>query len=67
MKLGDVPTPALLVDRAAFDHNVATWAAAHPGPRLRPHVMALKSTALARELVGADHRTFCCATIREVG
>jgi D-threonine aldolase len=66
VKLGDVPTPALLVDRAAFDHNVATMAAAHPGPRLRPHVKAFKSTVLARELAGAGHRTFCCATIREV-
>jgi D-threonine aldolase len=66
MKLGDVPTPALIVDRAAFDHNVATMAAAHPGPRLRPHVKAFKSTALARELAAAGHRTFCCATIREV-
>ncbi|HEX8803467.1 MAG TPA: alanine racemase [Acidimicrobiales bacterium] len=66
MKLGDVPTPALIVDREAFDHNVATMAAAHPGPRLRPHVKAFKSTGLARELVAAGHRSFCCATIREV-
>jgi len=66
VKLGDVPTPALIVDRAAFDHNVATMAAAHPGPRLRPHVKAFKSTELARELVAAGHRTFCCATTREV-
>jgi D-serine deaminase-like pyridoxal phosphate-dependent protein len=66
VKLADVPTPALVVDRAAFDHNVATMAAAHPGPRLRPHVKAFKSTALARELAAAGHRTFCCATIREI-
>jgi D-serine deaminase-like pyridoxal phosphate-dependent protein len=66
MRLGDLPTPALVVDREAFDHNVATMAAVHPGPALRPHVKAFKSTALARELVGAGHRTFCCATIREV-
>jgi D-serine deaminase-like pyridoxal phosphate-dependent protein len=66
VKLGDVPTPALVVDRAAFDHNVATMAAAHPGARLRPHVKAFKSTALARELVAAGHRAFCCATVREV-
>ena len=66
MRLRDVPTPALLVDRPAFDHNVATMAAAHPGSRLRPHVKAFKSTSLARELVAAGHRTFCCATVREV-
>ena len=66
MKLADVPTPALAVDAAAFDHNVATMAAAHPGARLRPHVKAFKSTALARRLAEAGHRTFCCATVREV-
>ena len=40
MKLGDVATPALVVDRQAFDHNVTTMAGALPGPRLRPHVKA---------------------------
>lgn len=66
VKLGDVLTPALLVDRQAFDHNVATMAAAHPGARLRPHVKAFKSTALARELAAAGHRAFCAATEREI-
>ncbi|HEY3140208.1 MAG TPA: alanine racemase [Acidimicrobiales bacterium] len=66
MKLADVPTPALVVEREAFEHNVRTMAAAHPGPRLRPHVKAFKSTELARELVAAGHETFCCATIREM-
>jgi D-serine deaminase-like pyridoxal phosphate-dependent protein len=62
----DLPTPALLVDVDAFEHNVATMAALHPGERLRPHVKAFKSTALARELARAGHRTFCAATPREV-
>ena len=66
MKLSDVATPALVVDRQAFDHNVSTMADALPGPRMRPHVKAFKSTALARELAAAGHRTFCCATVREV-
>jgi D-threonine aldolase len=66
MMLADVPTPALVVDRGAFDHNVAAMAAVHPGARLRPHVKAFKSTALARELAAAGHRTFCCATVREM-
>jgi D-serine deaminase-like pyridoxal phosphate-dependent protein len=65
VKLRDVPTPALVVDRRALDHNVATMAEALPGPRLRPHVKAFKSTALARELREAGHRALCCATIRE--
>jgi D-serine deaminase-like pyridoxal phosphate-dependent protein len=66
VKLTDVPTPALAVEAAAFDHNVATMAAALPGARLRPHVKAFKSTALARRLAAAGHRTFCCATVREM-
>jgi len=66
VRLADVTTPALVVDRAAFDRNVATMAAACPGTRLRPHVKAFKSTALAARLAEAGHRTFCCATVREV-
>ena len=63
--MNELTTPALLVDAAAFEHNVATMAAARPGPALRPHVKAFKSTALARRLHDAGHRTFCCATARE--
>ncbi|OWY63422.1 metal-activated pyridoxal enzyme, partial [cyanobacterium TDX16] len=64
--LTDIPTPALLVDRGAFERNVATMAAARPGGALRPHVKAFKSTALAARLAEAGHHTFCCATSREV-
>lgn len=66
MKLAEVATPALVVERGAFDYNVRTMAEAHPGARLRPHVKAFKSTALARQLQAAGHNTFCCSTIREV-
>jgi D-threonine aldolase len=66
MRVADLTTPALLVDRATFEANVATMAAALPGPRLRPHVKAFKSTALARRLADAGHTGFCCATVREV-
>jgi D-serine deaminase-like pyridoxal phosphate-dependent protein len=66
MLLADVPTPALIVDLDAFDHNVARMASAWPGDRLRPHVKAFKSTALARRLAEAGHLAFCCATIREM-
>ena len=66
MNVHDLTTPALLVDRSAFDHNVATMGAVLPGARLRPHVKAFKSTALASELAAAGHRSFCCATVREV-
>jgi D-serine deaminase-like pyridoxal phosphate-dependent protein len=66
VKPDDLRTPALLVDKAAFEHNVATMSSRLPGPALRPHVKAFKSTSLARELVSAGHETFCCATLREV-
>ncbi len=62
----DLPTPSLVVDRDLFDANVAAMSAALPGPRLRPHVKAFKSTALAKELVRAGHTNFCAATIGEI-
>jgi len=66
MKTTDLQTPALLVDADAFEHNLATMAKALPGPRLRPHVKAHKCTALARRQAAVGHRTFTCATIREM-
>jgi len=62
----DLPTPALVVDADAFEHNVAAMAAVRPGTALRPHVKAFKSTALAGELAAAGHVAFCGATAREL-
>jgi D-serine deaminase-like pyridoxal phosphate-dependent protein len=62
----DLQTPALLVDRATLDRNLATMSSALPGARLRPHVKAHKCTALARMQAAAGHTNFTCATIREV-
>ena len=47
-KVAGLPTPALVVDGAALDHNVEVMAAALPGDRMRPHVKAHKRTSLAR-------------------
>lgn len=66
LTLHELQTPALLVDTETLDHNLVTMAAALPGPRLRPHVKAHKCTALARRQAAMGHRTFTCATIREV-
>lgn len=63
---GIAQTPALVVDKAAFDHNLATMAAALPGARMRPHVKAHKSTGIARCQADQGHRSFTCATIREI-
>jgi D-threonine aldolase len=62
----DLPTPALVVDTAAFEHNLDTMAAALPGGRCRPHVKAHKTTALAHEQAARGHRAFTCATPREM-
>ena len=62
----ELATPALLVDADAFDQNLSIMATALPGPRLRPHVKAHKSTAVARRQLEAGHHAFTCATIREV-
>ena len=62
----DLQTPALVVDLAAFEHNLTVMSAALPSARLRPHVKAHKTTALAARQAAAGHRNFTCATIREV-
>lgn len=62
----DLITPALIVDAKCLEHNLVTMAAALPGSRLRPHVKAHKCTELARRQARHGHRTFCCATVREM-
>ncbi len=62
----DLPTPALVVDTAALEHNLAAMADALPGERCRPHVKAHKTTALAREQAARGHHAFTCATPREM-
>ena len=47
MRIAELATPAVLVDAAALEHNLAAMSAALPGARLRPHVKAHKCTALA--------------------
>jgi len=66
MHVDDLPTPALIVDLDVLDANIATMARRWSGARLRPHVKAFKSTALARRLADAGHQGFCCATLREM-
>jgi D-serine deaminase-like pyridoxal phosphate-dependent protein len=64
-KVADLPTPALVVDAEALEHNIEVMRAALPGARLRPHVKAHKCTSLARRQAEAGHHGFTCATIRE--
>jgi D-threonine aldolase len=66
MDVRTLPTPALVIEADAFDRNLATMAAAHPGDRLRPHVKAHKCTALAAAQAAVGHVSFTCATPLEV-
>ncbi len=66
MRSVDLPTPALVLDGEALEHNIATMAARWPGTTLRPHSKCFKSTVFAGRLADAGHTAFCCATIREV-
>lgn len=66
MHVADLTTPALLVDAGALEANLADMAVTLPGPRLRPHVKAHKTTELARRQLAYGHRGFTCATVREV-
>ena len=66
MKTADLVTPALVVDAARLEANLAAMAAALPGARLRPHVKAHKCTRLAARQAAHGHRHFTCATVAEM-
>ncbi|HUI02574.1 MAG TPA: alanine racemase [Acidimicrobiales bacterium] len=66
MKLGELATPALVVEAATLEHNLATMAGALPGARMRPHVKAHKCTALAARQRAHGHVGFTCATVAEL-
>jgi len=66
VRLSDLATPALVADVDLLDANLQAMSAALPGARLRPHVKAHKSTALAKRQAALGHRAFTCATIREM-
>lgn len=63
----DVPTPALLIDRAALDRNIAAMAAfaAERGIALRPHAKTHKSADIAQRQIAAGAVGICCAKLAE--
>ena len=65
-QLSELTTPALVVQWSDLMQNLSAMAAVRPRDRLRPHVKAHKCTALACLQAEAGHRTFTCATVREV-
>ncbi len=67
MTLDDVDTPALLIDRDAFDDNVRRLAEAAGafGVALRPHAKTHKSPAIARRQIAAGAVGVCCQKVAE--
>ncbi len=64
----EIPTPALIVDVAALDRNIARMAAffASGACRLRPHFKAHKTPAIARRQLAAGSCVgITCATVSE--
>ena len=66
MYIDDLPTPALIIEAGALEHNLAAMANLYPGARLRPHVKAHKCSSLAKVQLRYGHLGFTCATPREI-
>ncbi|MFT4773450.1 MAG: D-serine deaminase-like pyridoxal phosphate-dependent protein [Candidatus Azotimanducaceae bacterium] len=62
----ELRTPCLVVESSIFEANCAAMDAVLPGNKLRPHVKAFKSTAMARRLANGGHTGFCAATPLEI-
>jgi len=67
MRLSDLPTPSLVLDRARLMRNVARMRAraAALGVRLRPHLKTAKSVDVARALHGGDTGPITVSTLAE--
>jgi len=65
--LDDVDTPALLVDLAAFERNIARMANAvrGSGVRLRPHAKSHKCPEIALRQIAAGAVGVCCQKVSE--
>lgn len=63
----DLPTPALVLDMAAIDRNIAAMAgyARERGLALRPHAKTHKSAEIARRQIAAGAVGICCAKLAE--
>lgn len=67
MRLADLPTPALLLDRQRLTANLAAMRgrSVASGIRLRPHLKTAKSVAVARLALGADSGPITVSTLAE--
>jgi len=66
VRVGQLSTPALVVEQDRLSQNLETMANALPGHRLRPHIKAHKCTRLADRQAKLGHTAFACATIAEM-
>ena len=66
-RFAQIPTPALVLDAAALDANIARMAAfaATRGIQLRPHMKSHKSVAIAQRQCAAGAVGIACATLAE--
>ena len=67
MPLGDVDTPALLIDLDAFERNLKTMAdaVAKAGVRLRPHAKTHKSPVIGLKQMALGAVGLCCQKVSE--
>lgn len=67
MRLTDLPTPTVLVERSRVERNLDRMqaAATRRGLRLRPHAKTHKSVAFARQQIHRGAVGICCAKLGE--
>src|SRR5205814_7909857 len=67
MRLSDLPTPQVLVDRSRLLNNIARVQALadHAGARLRPHAKTHKSPVVAQWQIDRGAIGICCAKVGE--
>jgi D-serine deaminase-like pyridoxal phosphate-dependent protein len=67
LPLDDLPTPALVLDLAPFESNVASMAAHldRHGVRARPHTKTHKCPEIGRRQMAAGAVGLCCAKVSE--
>jgi D-serine deaminase-like pyridoxal phosphate-dependent protein len=64
-RVGDLPTPAAVIDRTALRANLREMSLLLPGARLRPHAKAHKTFAICALQRAEGHPGVTCATPRE--
>lgn len=63
--IGDIETPALMLDLDAFERNLAKMQAAVGALRLRPHAKSHKCPEIARRQIALGAKGICCQKLSE--